>query len=165
MAIEYADSNVWIALLQGEPLGEDVRGYLRELRQGRNSLITSVLTLTEISIRAHRTGQPARSDEHIMRLNALAMVVQLTPDVAKTAARLEAKYGTKESGYGPKLTRWDALHLSTAITYKCSRFLTLDEQLFAINFASESYMPHIVKPIPLQSGLSFDVAGTSPLSP
>lgn len=156
MALEYADSNVWIALLQGERLADGIRGYFRELRQGRHALITSVLTLVEISVRANRMGQPTKADEYIVRLNALALVVQLTPNIARTAARLEAKFGVKDSRYGPRLSRWDALHLATAITYRCSRFLTFDEDLLEINFAGETYIPNLVKPIPVQPPLPFE---------
>jgi predicted nucleic acid-binding protein len=98
---------------------------------------------------------PARADEHISHLNRLAQVVQVTPEIAKTAARLEAKYGVQNSGFGPKLTRWDSIHLATAIVYRCSRFLTLDEDLLDTNFSTESFMPHLVKPTPLQQGLRF----------
>ena len=105
MTLEYADSNVWIAILQGESLSGDIREYFREVRQARKELITSVLTLHEISIRAFRKGQFARVDEYFLKVNTIAQVMQFTPDITKTSARLEAKFGEKNSIYGPRLSR------------------------------------------------------------
>lgn len=104
-------------------------------------------------------------DEYFLQVNTIAQVMQFTPDITKTSARLEAKFGEKKSTYGPRLSRWDAMHLATAISYRCSRFLTLDDDLFQINFASETYMPHFVKPIPVQPRLQFEKLAAGPQPP
>lgn len=153
MPVEYADSNVWIAILQGEPLAGDVRTYFHELRKSRHALITSILSLTETSVRAYKLRQPAKAEEYAQRINRIAQVVQITPEIAKTAAMLEAKYGVSDSGFGPKIGRWDALHLATAIVYRCSRFLTFDEDLLRTDFSSEPYVPNLLKPVPQQGTL------------
>lgn len=71
--VAYFDSNVWIALFYGEPATENVEALIKEIKADKGVIITSIITLTEITIHAHRKD-PSRVRAFQQMLNDLSSI-------------------------------------------------------------------------------------------
>jgi predicted nucleic acid-binding protein len=129
----YFDSSVFLAVIVGEKNGPQIRALLRELKQKRTRIYTSIITLQEISVLSFRRGGTA--DDPVSKLHKMARIAGMTKDIALTAAKLEAQI--KDLAKEPKepdliaenrRRKWDCFHIATAMALHCSTVFSCDEK-------------------------------------
>jgi len=119
----YWDSCAFLAWLQNEPDRSDAcNDTLEEAKQGAFIIVTSALTLTET---LWMRGGPKLGEDKAKLLNAFfrksfIRVVNVDRSIAETAQKLVWSDDIK-----PK----DAIHVATALRYKCPMLETFDEPL------------------------------------
>src|SRR5438045_617959 len=88
-----------------------------EADEGHRDLVTSALTLLEVLVVPHRTGnqQLAKRYELLLTRSRGIRMTELSRDQLRAAARLRAATGVKTP---------DALHLVSALTAGCKTFIT-----------------------------------------
>jgi predicted nucleic acid-binding protein len=129
----------WVSALRGSTVGLDTAPliyfieenplYLASLRrffaavdQGHFSVVTSILTLTEVLIHPLRQGNYRLAADyrrillHANHINTLP----LSAEIAEEAARLRARHNLRTP---------DSVQIATAITAGATSFLTNDSQL------------------------------------
>ena len=129
----------WIEALRGAVVGIDtapfiylieenpaylplIRPFFEAVDQGAFSLITSVLTLTEVLIHPMRHGDHELAGQYRQILLHAGQVktVPVSEAIAEEAARLRAQYSRRTP---------DAIQLATALRMDASSFLTNDSGL------------------------------------
>lgn len=129
----------WIAQLQGKVVGLDtapliyfmeqnpnylemMRVFFRAFDRGDFRMVTSTVTLVEVLVHPLRQGNTILAQEYreILLNQESLTVVELTPDIAETAAQLRASYNLRSP---------DAIQMATAICEGASFFLTNDARL------------------------------------
>lgn len=125
----YWDSAIFLAWLsqKGRPENLDGTKYYQQLHAaGEITIVTSTITRVEV---LESKLQPDRAEMFKAFLNRGGDValVNVGAKIADLAHDLRDYYANLEDGLG-KLSVPDALHLATAINYKCDLFLTLDGQ-------------------------------------
>jgi hypothetical protein len=89
------------------------------------SLITSVITITEISLAKIPAGTEGLLEDVMQRSNFSRLAVDLR--VAKLARDIRNWYLARPAEYGSStVTVPDSLHLATAILYRANEFQTFD---------------------------------------
>ena len=130
----YFESSVFLAVINGEANGPQIRSLLRELKDKRVRIYTSIITLQEISVLSFRHGTVA--DDLAGKLHKMARIASVTKDVALTAAKFEAQL--KDLGKLPKhdeqtkdnrRRKWDCFHIATAMCLKCGTLFSCDDGL------------------------------------
>lgn len=156
----YYDSALWLAVLINEANAGDVLTLTNEIKGERGGrILTSILTLTEISVRAYQQD-PARVAEGVELVSSVAAICNVSREIALLTAEIEARFMVTvwAGAEGNRKRRWDALHLATAVAYRADIFYTYDRGLLAANFSSEPRIPPIKLPQPQQGSL-LTVAG------
>jgi len=129
----------WIAQLQGKVVGLDtapliyfmeqnpkylemMRLFFRAFDRGDFRMVTSTVTLVEVLVHPLRQGNTLLAQEYreILLNQESLTVVELTPDIAETAAKLRASYNLRSP---------DSIQMATAIREGASFFLTNDARL------------------------------------
>jgi len=129
----------WIAQLQGKVVGLDtapliyfmeqnpnylemMRLFFRAFDRGDFRMVTSTVTLVEVLVHPLRQGNTILAQEYreILLNQESLTVVELTPDIAETAAQLRATYNLRSP---------DSIQMATAIREGASFFLTNDARL------------------------------------
>jgi predicted nucleic acid-binding protein len=129
----------WIAQLQGKVVGLDtapliyfmeqnpkylemMRLFFRAFDSGDFRMVTSTVTLVEVLVHPLRQGNTILAQEYreILLNQESLTVVELTPDIAETAAQLRASYNLRSP---------DSIQMATAIREGASFFLTNDARL------------------------------------
>ena len=104
---------------------EAVQNCLERFKKGQLSLMTSVLTVTEITVAKIPAGIETQLDEVMQRSNFTRLSVDIR--VAKLARDLRNHYLIDQHYNGNTVTVPDSLHLATAILYRATEFHTFDE--------------------------------------
>lgn len=128
--VYYWDTCIFLAWLKnetGRKPGEmdGVTDCLEKFKRRELTLVTSVLTITEISIAKIPAGTETLLDEVMQRPNFSRIAIDIR--VAKLARDLRNYYLARPEWGGKTLTVPDALHLATAILYRVKEFHTFDE--------------------------------------
>lgn len=126
----YWDTCIFLAWLKDEnerKPGEmdGVREYIQRLNKRQISIMTSVLTVTEISVAKIPAGTESLLDQVMQRPNFTRISVDMR--IATLARDLRNFYINKNVPSGLTLTVPDSLHLATAILYRATEFHTFDE--------------------------------------
>jgi predicted nucleic acid-binding protein len=89
---------------------------------GYFSFVTSTITLLEVQVLPLRSGRDdiAANYRRLLTESTSIEIIDLTKDIATTAARLRAKYSLKTP---------DSIQIATAIEYNADFFLTNDLRL------------------------------------
>ncbi len=168
MSTCYFDTSVFLAILNGEATATSVRALLRELKQEKTRIYTSIITVQEASVQVFRAG--GRPDEMHAQVAKLARIQTITRDISLTSARLEAEIIrnlrpqelTEEERVGQNRHRkWDCFHIATAIELGCTELYTLDGKMINrkahLNLSSPAFLHPIPRRItlfdPTQPGL------------
>lgn len=128
--IYYWDTCLFLAWINNETTrkpGEmdGVAGVLDRFRKREVSLITSVITLVEISSAKLPAGIGGLVEDVMQRPNFTKLAVDIR--VAKLARDLRNHYLDRAAQYGGKtLTLPDAMHVATAIIYRVNELHTFD---------------------------------------
>jgi predicted nucleic acid-binding protein len=128
----YLESSVFLAVINGESNGPEIRALMKELKIARIRIYTCIITVQEIAVLSYRRGSIA--DDPSGKLHKMARVVGITKDMALTAAKLEAQL--KDIGKAPKQAdqiaenrrrKWDCFHIAAAMCLKCKTVYSSDE--------------------------------------
>ncbi|MDZ8184027.1 MAG: PIN domain-containing protein [Nostoc sp. ChiSLP02] len=129
----------WLVQLQGQIVGLDTAPLIYFIEENPNylnvtdaffeamfrsefSVVTSVLTITEVLVYPLRQGNTALAQEYreILFNSQGLTTIELFPDIAENAAQLRADYNLRTP---------DAIQIATAIHGGASFFLTNDVRL------------------------------------
>lgn len=127
----YWDTCIFLAWLKNETTRKPgemdaIQDCLEKFKRRELSLMTSVMTITEITVAKIPAGMESLLDEVMQRSNFTRLAVDIR--VAKLARDLRNYYLSHDDQYGGKtVTVPDALHLATAILYRSTEFHTFDE--------------------------------------
>ena len=156
----YFDTSVFLAILNGEPTATSIRALLRELKQEKARIYTSIITVQEASVQVFRAG--GRADEMHAQIAKLARIQTITREVSLTAARLEAEIIgkmrpqdlTDEERIGQNRRRkWDCFHIATAIELGCTHLYTLDGNMINRQTHLNLANPAFLHPTPRRTSL------------
>ncbi len=128
----YLDTFVFMDILSGE--AEHVRKatkYLEKMKEGTDCIVSAVL-FSELSFHIRRKRGRERVEEVLTYISLLPnlQIVPVSPDIARLAGLIRSKYLKRIS---KKLTYFDCIHLATAITEGCTKFITGDRGFKDIN--------------------------------
>ena len=153
--VAYFDSALWVAILADEPSAHDILTLILDIKEGRGRILTSILTLTEISVRAYRED-PTRVAIGVELVSQTASICNVTDEVALLTARIEAMYPSAiwAGEEGPRRRRWDALHLASAAVFGARIFYTLDRRLLNADLSAVPEIPPRRRPQPPQASLN-----------
>lgn len=163
--VYYWDTCVFLAWIKNEVTrkpGEmdGVREVINRLKKRQLSLMTSVLTITEISAAKLPAGSEDMFEQILQRPNISKLSVDIK--IARLARELRNHYITRNGADGLTLTVPDSLHLATAILYKPNEFHTFDEHdkpknkalgLLPLSGDVAGHNLKICKPMAQQAGL------------
>jgi predicted nucleic acid-binding protein len=132
MTAVYFDTSVFLAILKKETTARRIRELLEQLQAEHIRIYTSILTLQECSVLGFRRGTVAR--DTTTRVAKIARIVGITPDIALTAAKLEAQLAdhgreTETDREDKKRRKWDCFHIATAQAYKCGTLFAEDKPM------------------------------------
>ena len=88
MASVYFDSSVFLAIIGNEKSAAKIKSLLAELKKKKSRIVTSIVTVQEVSVRVYQRGTIAR-DNHGM-VSKLARILAIDKEIALTAAKYEA---------------------------------------------------------------------------
>ena len=94
-----------------------VAPFFEGLLHGRHAAMTSVLTLMEVTARPLAIGRRDLADEHDGFIMGGLRVIDVTPEIARHAAGIRARYGLRPV---------DALQVATALEHGAGFLLTND---------------------------------------
>lgn len=132
MASVYFDSSVFLSIFNGEPDARSIRGLLRELKNDKVRIYTSILTIQEVSVMSFRVGK--QFDDNHAKVDKLARIYTITREVALTCAKLEAQvidHTPERDRVENRRRKWDCFHIATALFLGCSELYTNDEGMIA----------------------------------
>jgi predicted nucleic acid-binding protein len=156
----YFDTSVFLAILNGEQTAKSIRVLLRELKQEKTRIYTSIITVQEASVQVFRAG--GRADEMHAQIAKLARIQTITREISLTAARLEAEIIrnmrpnelTEEERIGQNRRRkWDCFHIATALELGCTHLYTLDQKMINRQTQLNLSSPAILHPTPRRASL------------
>jgi predicted nucleic acid-binding protein len=160
MKSAYFDTSVFLAILNGEDTGANIRALLRELKKDKVRIYTSILTVQEVSVQSFQAGQSY--DDNHAKVNKLARVFTITREIALTCAKLEALMKdhmkkselTEEERIGQNRRRkWDCFHIATAMCLECNFLYSLDDGMLARRAQFSLGSIQFSKPIPSKMDL------------
>lgn len=120
----YLDTFVFMDILSNEPvIAKKAESFLALTKSGTVCVVSSVL-FAELAFHIKRTKGADKAEELLMHLSTLPLeIVPLTPDIAKSAGMIRAQYINKIE---KKLTYFDCIHIATALSANCIKFVTGD---------------------------------------
>jgi predicted nucleic acid-binding protein len=131
VASVYFDSSVFLAIIGNEPSAAKIKLLLGELTKKKLRIVTSIITVQEVSVRVYQMGQPAR--DNYSRVSKLARILSVDKDTALTAAKYEAhaldtfKSGNEqEKAAENKRRKFDCFHMACAVLNGCGTLYSLD---------------------------------------
>lgn len=130
----YFDTSVFLALFKPEKNARIIRDLLKELKEAKIRIYTSILSVQEVSVLTFRRGAPAR--DNFARIARIARIVNMNKEIALSAAKLEASIAddAKENEIQRVLKqrrKWDCFHIATAQFYNCSDIYAADAGLLS----------------------------------
>jgi predicted nucleic acid-binding protein len=156
----YFDTSVFLAILNGEDEGANIRALIRELKRDKVRIYTSILTVQEVSVQSFQAGQSY--DDNHAKVNKLARVFTITREIALTTAKLEASIKdhmkqselTDEQRIGQNRRRkWDCFHIATAMCLECNCLYSLDNGMLARRAQFSIGNIQFSKPLPTKGEL------------
>lgn len=151
MASAYFDTSVFLAIFNREEEAPGIRNLLQELKRDRIRIMTSILTVQEVSVLAYRRGTIA-SDDHVA-VGKLARIETITRDIALTAAKFEATVKDAletPSNQDNRRRKWDCFHLATAVAAGCHTFYALDQHFTTRKAQLGLASLDVRKPVPVK---------------
>jgi len=148
----YFDSSIFLAIFNGEESAQNIKALLRELRKNGTKIITSIVTIQEVSVLSYRVGIPV-SDNH-SNVSRMARVQGVSMEIALTAAKLEANLLDRakrdgNSGQSSHRRKWDCFHMATAMEMTCVGLYTLDAGMQACENLIAPSGVRILEPKPI----------------
>jgi len=120
------DTAIFIYHLENHPRYQPLtQELLTGIQDGRQTAVTSTVTVMELTVRPWQIGRPAVAREYealLVHFPHLTLA-DVTRDVARRAAQLRARY---------RLRPADALQVATALVHGATAFVTNDRQLMRL---------------------------------
>jgi len=173
----YFDSSVFLAIFNGDPTwGPQIKSLLREMRQEKDRVHTSIVTVQEVSVLSYvalgakqlaRASDKVTGDENYVKVDRIARIHGITRDVALLAAKLEAMMRlrmqtmTKEqkAALSPR-RKWDCFHIATALEMNCRCVYTLDHGMIKCKeLIAPAYSLDFTEPRPRKGDLLANTKG------
>lgn len=122
MSRVYWDSMLFVYWLEDNPqFARRVAAIHARMRERKDELITSAVTLGEVLAGVYRKGPASRADE--VRQTLLSLLSTVVPFTVETAAHYSRIRGST------KIASPDAIHLACAASARTDLFLTNDKNL------------------------------------
>jgi predicted nucleic acid-binding protein len=122
-AVVGLDTGIFIYHLEAHPRYQPLtQELLARVQAGRQTAVTSTVTVMELTVRPWQVGRPAVAREYealLVHFPNLTLA-DVTRDVARRAAQLRARYRVRPA---------DALQAATALVHGATAFVTNDRQL------------------------------------
>lgn len=118
----YLDANIWIYALENvAEYSVSLTALFEAVQEGLLKIVTSELTLAEISVRSIRDGDISKQAAYIEAITATnnTTAMPISRSILLEAARIRAV---------TRLKLPDAVHAATALSMDCTTFLTNDRQ-------------------------------------
>lgn len=118
------DTNVFInAYEKSDKLGESARDIFEKISHFNPKVTISVLVLEEFLIKIYKKGleKDIEQYENFINGDGRFMLIDVTQDIAKLAAKIRADY--------PTIKAPDAIHIASALEAKAKIFITTDRRL------------------------------------
>jgi predicted nucleic acid-binding protein len=126
-AIIGLDTSIFIYHLEGHPRYLPLtQELLAAVQAGRQTAITSTVTVMELTVRPWQAGRPAVAREYealLVHFPHLTLA-DVTRDVARRAAQLRARHRIRPA---------DALQVATALVHGATAFVTNDRRLMQLS--------------------------------
>jgi predicted nucleic acid-binding protein len=126
-AIIGLDTSIFIYHLEGHPRYLPLtQELLAAVQAGRQTAITSTVTVMELTVRPWQAGRPAVAREYealLVHFPHLTLA-DVTRDVARRAAQLRARHRIRPA---------DALQVATALVHGATAFVTNDRRLMPLS--------------------------------
>ena len=122
-AVVGLDTSILIYHLEGHPRYQPLtQELLARVQAGRQTAVTSTVTVMELTVRPWQVGRPAVAREYEALLVHFPHLTRadVTRDVARRAAQLRARYRVRPA---------DALQAATALIHGATAFVTDDRRL------------------------------------
>jgi len=123
----YLDTNLFVYALEAvEPWYAVTVEILSSIDAGHATAVTSELTLAECLVKPYRLNRLPVADAYndLLRSRPYFLVAPVSRDLLVEASRLRAAAG------GLKLP--DAIHVATALKYRCDVFLSNDQSIGSV---------------------------------
>ena len=120
------DTAIFIYHLEAHPRYQPLtQELLAGIQAGRQTAITSTVTVMELTVRPWQVGRPAAAREYEVLLVHFPhlTLADVTRDVARRAAQLRARH---------RLRPADALQVATALVHGATAFVTNDRRLMRL---------------------------------
>ncbi len=128
----YFDSSVFLAIIGGAPQAENIRLLVSELKRRKVRIITSIITVQEVSVSTFRRGVPALDNYAV--INKMARILSIDKDIALTAAKYEAhaldsfpSSNAADKAQENKRRKIDCFHIACAVVNEASTVYSLDK--------------------------------------
>jgi predicted nucleic acid-binding protein len=121
----YLDTFVFMDILSGDDtLVGKAAQYLEEAK--KNGAIVSSIIFTELAYHLRRRRTREKVEEILFYIKSIPglEIAPVSEEIAKLAGLLRAKY--RRLKLPKKFTYLDCVHIATALTYNCSKFVTGD---------------------------------------
>ncbi len=109
---------------------------MREQKRQKVRIITSIITIQEVSVLSFRLGTIAA--DNYARVSKLARIEGLSKDISLTAAKLEAQVIDRmkprpkvEKESDNKRRKWGCFHIATGLCLHCQVLYSLDKEMLA----------------------------------
>lgn len=122
----YLDTFVFMDVLSGDDLlvSKAVQ-YVDEAK--KSGAIVSAVLFAELAFHLRRRKTREKVEEILFYIKSLPNleVVPVTEEIAKQAGLLRARF--RRMKLSKRFTYFDCVHIATALTYRCSKFVTGDK--------------------------------------
>lgn len=121
----YLDTFVFMDILSGDPeISEKALQHVEEAK--KSGILISSVMVTELAFHLRRRKSREKTEEILFYIKSIPNIeiAPVTEEIAKDAGLLRAKY--RRLKLQKKFTYFDCIHIATALTYRCSSFVTGD---------------------------------------
>lgn len=131
----YLDTFVFMDILSGKPeLIEKAEQYLK---LSENKGFISTILLTELAFHVGKRKGPEKAEEilYLLELYPNLKIIPVSEEIAALAGKLRSKYNSlfHHGKIKKELTYFDCIHLATAITMNCEKFITGDKGFVGVD--------------------------------
>jgi predicted nucleic acid-binding protein len=122
----YLDTFVFMDILSGDAaLSQKALQYVKEAE--KEGAVVSTIIFSELAYHIRRHRGKEKTEEILFYVRSLPNlnIIPVTEEIAKTAGMMRAKY--RKMKLPKKFTYFDCIHLATALSEGCKRFVTGDK--------------------------------------
>ena len=120
----YLDTFIFMDVLSGDPVLSVKAASFLDGKDVKH--VISAVMLTELAYHLRRRKSREKTEEILFYIQSLPniIIIPVTEEIAMHAGILRAKY--RRLKYPKKFSYFDCIHLATAISERCTKFVTGD---------------------------------------